>query len=207
MHSEMGSQCSFSRRGVEWWWWGAKRTSLAAKFSIIWGGWMTELVVPIMTDNCSSQAVRGMTELGVPIMTDNCSCQAVRGMTELGVAIMTDNCSSQAVRGMRSNKSWLHLQWETCRLNFWAQNKQFDRFLWCAVLSQEWIQGYMETRQISSTQLLKQSKLLSVSLFSVRLLQFPLTGCPLVSRLQKVKNSAVKCVFKACKHSHVWPLH
>ena len=26
----MGSQCSFSRRGVEWWWLGAKRTSLAA---------------------------------------------------------------------------------------------------------------------------------------------------------------------------------
>ena len=30
----MGSQCSFSRRGVEWWWRGAKRTSLAAKFLI-----------------------------------------------------------------------------------------------------------------------------------------------------------------------------
>ena len=29
---EMGSQCSFPRRGVEWWWRGAKRTSLAAKF-------------------------------------------------------------------------------------------------------------------------------------------------------------------------------
>ena len=28
----MGSQCSFSRRGVAWWWRGAKRTSLAAKF-------------------------------------------------------------------------------------------------------------------------------------------------------------------------------
>ena len=32
IRSEMGSQCSFSRRGVEWWWRGAKRTSLAAKF-------------------------------------------------------------------------------------------------------------------------------------------------------------------------------
>ena len=30
IRSEMGSQCSFSRRGVEWWWLGAKRTSLAA---------------------------------------------------------------------------------------------------------------------------------------------------------------------------------
>ena len=29
---EMGSQCSFSRRGGEWWLQGAKRTSLAAKF-------------------------------------------------------------------------------------------------------------------------------------------------------------------------------
>ena len=34
----MGSQCSFSRRGVEWWWQGAKRTSLAAKFCIFWRG-------------------------------------------------------------------------------------------------------------------------------------------------------------------------
>ncbi len=48
----MGSQCSFSRRGVEWWWRGAKRISLAAKFWIFWRGWMTG-------DSCSSQAVRG----------------------------------------------------------------------------------------------------------------------------------------------------
>ena len=34
IRSEMGSQCSFSRRGIEWWWRGAKRTSLAAKFWI-----------------------------------------------------------------------------------------------------------------------------------------------------------------------------
>ena len=27
----MGSQCSFSKTGVECWWWGAKRTSPAAK--------------------------------------------------------------------------------------------------------------------------------------------------------------------------------
>ena len=47
IHSEMGSQCSFSRRGVEWWWWGAKRTSLAAKFWIFRRGWMTELGVPM----------------------------------------------------------------------------------------------------------------------------------------------------------------
>ena len=32
IRTEMGSQSSFSRRGVEWWWRGAKRTSLAAKF-------------------------------------------------------------------------------------------------------------------------------------------------------------------------------
>ena len=31
IRSEMGSQCSLSRRGVEWWRRGAKRTSLAAK--------------------------------------------------------------------------------------------------------------------------------------------------------------------------------
>ena len=31
IRSEMGSQCSFTRRGVECWWQGAKRTSLAAK--------------------------------------------------------------------------------------------------------------------------------------------------------------------------------
>ena len=43
----MESQCSFSSRGVEWWWWGAKRTSLASKFSIFWRGWMTELGVPM----------------------------------------------------------------------------------------------------------------------------------------------------------------
>ena len=42
----MGSQCSFSRRGVEWWWRGAKKTSLAVKFWIFWRGWMTELGVP-----------------------------------------------------------------------------------------------------------------------------------------------------------------
>ena len=36
----MGSQCSFSRRGVAWWWRGAKRTSLAAKFWIFWRGWI-----------------------------------------------------------------------------------------------------------------------------------------------------------------------
>jgi len=30
----MGSQCSFSRRGVEWWWRCAKKTSLAAKFRV-----------------------------------------------------------------------------------------------------------------------------------------------------------------------------
>ena len=34
IRSEMGSQCSFSRRGVEWWWQGAKRMSLAAEFCI-----------------------------------------------------------------------------------------------------------------------------------------------------------------------------
>ena len=43
----MGSQCSFSRRDVEWWWQGAKRTSLAAKFWIFYRGWMTELCVPM----------------------------------------------------------------------------------------------------------------------------------------------------------------
>ena len=32
IRSEMGSQCSFSRRGVEWWWRGAKGTSRPAKF-------------------------------------------------------------------------------------------------------------------------------------------------------------------------------
>ena len=40
IRSEMGSQCSFSRRGVECLWRGAKRTSLAAKFGIFWRGWM-----------------------------------------------------------------------------------------------------------------------------------------------------------------------
>ena len=45
IHSEMGSQRSFSRTGVEWWWRGVKRTSLAAKFWIFWRGWMTELGV------------------------------------------------------------------------------------------------------------------------------------------------------------------
>ena len=43
----MGSQCSFSRRGVECWWRGAKRTSLAAKFWIFWRSSMTELGVPM----------------------------------------------------------------------------------------------------------------------------------------------------------------
>ena len=47
MQCEMGSQCSFSRRGTEWWLQGAKRTSLAAKFWIFWIGWMMELGVPI----------------------------------------------------------------------------------------------------------------------------------------------------------------
>ena len=47
IRSEMGSQCIFSRRGVEWWVRGAKRTSLAAKFRIFWRGWMTELGVPM----------------------------------------------------------------------------------------------------------------------------------------------------------------
>ena len=31
IRSKMGSQCSFTRRGVEWWWRGAKRTSLGNK--------------------------------------------------------------------------------------------------------------------------------------------------------------------------------
>ena len=43
--SEMGSQSSFSRRGVECWWRGAAK-SLAAKFWIFLRGWMTELGVP-----------------------------------------------------------------------------------------------------------------------------------------------------------------
>ena len=42
----MGSQCSFTRRGVCWWR-GAKRTSLAAKFRVLWRDWMTELGVPV----------------------------------------------------------------------------------------------------------------------------------------------------------------
>ena len=42
----MGSQCSFSRRDVEWWWRDAKRMSLAEKFWVFWRGWMTELGVP-----------------------------------------------------------------------------------------------------------------------------------------------------------------
>ena len=46
IHSEMGSQCSFSRRGVEWWRRGAKRTGFAAKLCIFWRGCMTELGVP-----------------------------------------------------------------------------------------------------------------------------------------------------------------
>ena len=56
----MGSQRSFSFRGVEWWWRDAKRTSLAAKFWIFWRGWMTELGVPMRRQfQDSSQAVRG----------------------------------------------------------------------------------------------------------------------------------------------------
>ena len=47
MRSEMGSQCSFFRRGVEWWWRGAMRMSLAAKFWTSWRGWMTELGAPM----------------------------------------------------------------------------------------------------------------------------------------------------------------
>ena len=39
-------QLVFFSRGVEWWWRGANRTSLAAKFWIFGGGWMTELSVP-----------------------------------------------------------------------------------------------------------------------------------------------------------------
>ena len=34
----MGSQCSFSKTGVECWWWGAKRTSPAAKLYPHWRG-------------------------------------------------------------------------------------------------------------------------------------------------------------------------
>ena len=41
----MGSQCSFSRRVVEWWWRSAKGISLAAKFRNCWKCWMTELGV------------------------------------------------------------------------------------------------------------------------------------------------------------------
>ena len=41
----MGSQCSFSRRVVEWWWQSAKRTNLAAKFYFLGRGWMTEVGV------------------------------------------------------------------------------------------------------------------------------------------------------------------
>ena len=40
MRSEMGSQCSFFRRGVEGGWRGAMRMSLAAKFWTFWKGWM-----------------------------------------------------------------------------------------------------------------------------------------------------------------------
>ena len=31
--SDMGRQCSFSRRGVEWWWRGAKRNESSSKVS------------------------------------------------------------------------------------------------------------------------------------------------------------------------------
>ena len=37
IHSEKGSQCSFSRRDVEWWWQGEKRTSKCSKVLKFWG--------------------------------------------------------------------------------------------------------------------------------------------------------------------------